>query len=108
MTTTQLHTFLSRTREIISTSWTKGTYAKDSEGRSCIISSPDAKCFCLLGALRRTEYELGTDKTWYQARAIIANVLNTGRMGGIIDFNDNLSTTKADVLSLLDKAISSL
>lgn len=94
-------TDLQATRDLLAdpAHWTKGAYARDAIGGDVSPRDPKATCFCMRGALDKiTDYSFGR----------IFNVkLISRRANGrsMIDFNDDPTTTHADVLSYLDKAI---
>jgi hypothetical protein len=88
---------LTKARELIATpdKWTQGLWKK-----------PDAECYCLWGAVYRAA---GGDATSREppgftlAWRLVTKQVN----GGAITYNDLPSTTHADVLALLDRAIAS-
>jgi hypothetical protein len=81
--------------------WTQGWFARDSNGSRVEIGSDRATCFCISGAI----YNKGTDiLELVKARYFLSRVLPR-RFDNIVEFNDNESTTKEDVINLLDKAI---
>ena len=81
--------------------WTKGGYARDKQGRLTRSNSKDAVCFCMLGAMR-TARDAGNQQN---AANVLLSVLAPLGYGSIPSFNDSPTTTHADVLSVLDKAI---
>lgn len=85
--------------------WSKGAYARTQYGLlSIAVSSPKAACFCLIGAIKRVGGTEQSDEVYCLA-SIIAPTVVLPNAVDVIDFNDATSTTHADVLALLDKAI---
>lgn len=78
--------------------WTKGTLARDSIGISVLVRSDDAVCFCVLGALGRAATETGPH-VWAIRDSLPAPYLAVSK------FNDDPTTTHADVMALFDRAI---
>lgn len=68
--------------------WTQGDSARDRVGWDVGALSPDAVCWCSLGATMKV---LGPDPTPYrrQNMAIIHDALRTAMIGNIADFNDH-------------------
>lgn len=89
------------TRALIAHGWTKGAWSRKVFGR---------QCYCLSGALIKASVG---EITWLSGRArdIVTDEASAvarqrGDMSGsMIDFNDRPSTSKADVLAVLDRAI---
>lgn len=91
---------LTRARAIIENpqNWTKGEMARDAGGRLVVSHSPDAVCFCAVGALRRAAYELCIDR--FPSFYTLQKWCGTEP---VPLFND--THTHADVLALYDRAI---
>ena len=79
--------------------WTQGTFARDAKGQEIGALFPEAACWCLRGALMRCYGEVGP--AHWQAENRIKEVLGNN---GIVRFNDDESTTHADVLRVLEAA----
>lgn len=97
-------------REVISQGWTQHVYAR-SNGDPCDVDSPDAKSFCLVGAIGRA---VGMPANWNQGTPIyeqwiaISETLRShmpSQYFSITNFNDDPKTLKEDVLALIDRAI---
>jgi hypothetical protein len=108
---------LIRARELISdpAHWAQGTYTGDGP-----IDHPDTKCFCVVGAVDRAVIEqrgwLGTfsgdnfavaaaEGDAEGSAAIKALQEQLPKWELVSDFNDDVDTTHADVLGLLDRTI---
>ena len=83
--------------------WTQGWYAKDAKGQSTGPSTPDAVCWCSLGALKKVAHEENTYSTRFAATEYLAVASDEWGYSGIPDFNDN-SSHKV-VMRAWDKAI---
>jgi len=98
--------------------WTKGSYAKDGQGRQVPSYSEQAQCFCTLGAffhasasfhekpfIQTPEHELMER----QARRALGNAINPKALFILFaDWNDAPERTHAEVLAAYDKAIAAL
>lgn len=114
---------LSHARNLISTKgWTKGTFARNAEGKGVSEINPTATCFCMLGAinnyvfnkhdqLRETapdgEYEMQLQALWDANEAAMA-ALRTTTCDNIPTFNDAPERTVEEVLAAFDAAIASI
>lgn len=81
--------------------WIKRHWASDADGRQVFPTDPGAVCYCLVGAIRACDG--GTP-----ARSLVATVIDElfdYRFTMTTDFNDDLATTHADVMRVLDTAI---
>lgn len=98
MTTLEL---LTRARGIVARAWTKGYYAYNSGGRTCMAMAEDAVRWCAAGALDRAggTYPTGLDAVEYLVKAMPAGFTD------IPDYNDQPTTTQADVVAWFDRAI---
>ena len=83
--------------------WTQDVYAKDAEGQVTKTLSPDAACWCSLGALEKVAHEENTYITRLTAAGYLAVVSDKYGYSGITDLNDNLS--HETVMKAWDKAI---
>ena len=99
MTTLEI---LKAARELLSVPerWTKRVSARATDGKSCPIDSPNATCWCIVGALGKiTDYALPDECT---------DVLREGLPGSLVSFNDAPERTHAEVLARFDEAIARL
>lgn len=87
-------------RELLSDEkrWTRHRYARDAAGDNAMLSGKKAVCWCLTGAvlnspLRSSHQDIALD--------LIHGVVG----GSIFGFNDDPTTTHADILRVLDAAI---
>lgn len=86
--------------------WIQGDFAKDSNGRLVASISPDATCYCTVGAIRAAVYKASgeTDTTIEgEAKRIIRR--HIGKVG-IAMWNDADDQTKENVISTLREAAS--
>lgn len=98
---------LTGAREILSdpARWTVEASARDADGKLCDVYSPEATCFCAVGALIKaahTQHIDGTSglaDTYFQAREIVSDVSSKS----LIDVNDYEG--REAVLEILDQAI---
>ena len=97
---------LDEMRNILSSSarWTKGELARDASGASVGVSSPDASCFCVIGAYKLARYRVSGGSPnfflddWFIARH---HLRLPGWGGQISGWNDYPTTTYEDVLEFL-------
>ena len=91
--------------------WNKHTPALGADGCEVSPTSPLAESFCALGALSFAKNKLGVKNErarralQYVAYFKTAQLHNTPTSLAVVNFNDNLLTTQADVLELFDQAI---
>ena len=81
--------------------WAKYAMAVDINGREVSVESPDAACFCSLGAIRRAAGCPNYSSDEMSAREAVRAVLTGGH--SIASFND--THTHDEVLDLFDRAI---
>lgn len=92
--------------------WTKGSYARDEKG----ISLPRecrqfAYCYCAVGATMKAADSLNLSSAAQSARIRLAQVINNSTDSlntSIIDYNDDVERTHAEILELFDNAIASI
>lgn len=96
---------LRRARKNIEKGHTKGLFARDAVGNPVSPESPNAACYCILGAFRSTEDGLTTEASERAQRrfAYMAGVAPIFWAIGL--FNDRDETMQQTILALLDKAI---
>jgi hypothetical protein len=89
--------------------WLKNSFATTGlRGRDCEPEFRHAKCFCLLGALERAEFEIcsNIDKEFNSiTRREIYPFLPTGHRRNIASWNDSEYVTHKAVLGILRAAI---
>lgn len=91
--------------------WVKGSFAvaNKKSGSWIDVESPDAKCFCTMGALQRVSKEFGANPDFYRpAESLLDTAIlkrTKGEHTSVIDFNDADKTKHNDVLSLLGDVI---
>ena len=96
--------------------WTKGFFARRDDRTKCGPRQPEARCWCLTGALMKvlpeSELQRLTGLLSHSLNQVIpplaAEQPYPGGARRIAAFNDALSTAHKDVLGVLDKAIAKL
>lgn len=86
---------LKAARALIEKGWTQKWFARDAAGDVCNSSSPNAVCWCVIGACHATG--IPDDTIAYMAR--------TQKIAYLPRWNDAPDRTQAEVLALFDKAI---
>lgn len=102
---------LNRAMELIQKGWTQGTLARDKRGRPVIIIDEKACAFCLIGAIRRAEFEAGmffeSATTKVLRKLILQNGFSPENYHTVVsEWNDASGRTRYQVLSLLSHALS--
>ena len=95
-------------REILACdgAWTKGAFARKSDGQPIDPFHPNACSFCALGALDRASKLTGLYGVRSQAsRALDETIGPRSRYYRVVWFNDYSTRTQAQVVALFDKAI---
>ena len=99
---------LTQSRAVIASGWTQGAFALNEHGNSVPCIAKSACKFCAIGGLRRTTRLRG----WGRRDAVLYNrAMDMLRKclpkpyTSIESFNDDPTTTQADVLSLYTRAI---
>lgn len=86
--------------------WTKGVYARDTDGKNLATDDPEACQFCLVGAFMREANVMDASMLWLTPLAgILRDILNAidgTSMGDIIGFNDTAGSLD-DIMGLLEK-----
>ena len=77
--------------------WTKHAMARDAFGTVIRINSPNATCWCLLGAIRHCY------KSLPDIDSICDRIYAELPRSGITSFNDNSETTHADIIAICNK-----
>ena len=83
--------------------WTQDVYAKDAKGHHTGPSTPDAVCWCSVGALDKVAHEENAYSTHLTTAGYLDVVSDECGYSGIPDFNDNSSHEA--VMKAWDKAI---
>lgn len=105
--------FLKNAKALINTpdKWTKRAYARDAGGNSVSEDSPDAVCFCSVGALDKlVRAEPSTDVKVYQIRNIAHSILDAaakeldGEGSNAMGLNDS-AVSHSEVMAMFDLAI---
>lgn len=97
-------------RLIAEVGWTQHEFARDAGGNLVRYASPKAACFCAIGAARRALATLGAPGASGRP-GVVAPLRKQARARGyrcVVEFNDDPTTTKDEVLELFDDAIASL
>lgn len=96
---------LEKARELISdeSRWTQGCPARNTEGRYTPIGSPDAVCFCSIGAICKVMFIDEMKVTGQKATEILRKALPQGWGGSITAFND--TKKHSAIVQLFDRAI---
>lgn len=86
--------------------WTKGSFARDKDGKEVPYGSPDAVCYCLLGATHLCysvphEVDKG-DRKYYEIRNILFDyIIKKHNIVGVMGFNDGVAKFE-DVKQLVE------
>lgn len=90
---------------LIQGGWTHNVLARDAEGMPCLPSHPDAKFFCIRGALMRIHDKY--DDVYFDTLLSIEKTLNEMKVSGqsglclVVAFNDAHGRTKEEVIDML-------
>lgn len=85
--------------------WTQGSLARLASGEpTYLVESSNAVCWCIMGATCRFD-PLDSGQL---ADRLLRDHLPPGYYRSIGEFNDNPSTTHADVMSLFDRTIATI
>lgn len=96
----------SRQRLKSESAWTKGTLARDVNGKRTRSTSSVAVSFCLEGTLKRTQHDLKlSDRHVATCGTLLFRFIRHRKFKSIADFNDATTTTHEDVLSVLTRGI---
>ena len=106
----RVSTFLEAAKQtLVDNELGKGVFARDKNGDTVGIPSPNAVCFCTMGLLHHTMHflpEFEYDFNLYvDAEEIIAEVIGGTTGADVYNWNDVESRTKLEVLEMFDKAI---
>jgi hypothetical protein len=104
---------LEKVGEILSepSRWTKVAFARNAEGIEVDVESPDAACYCFIGAIQKAEYEVAL-QSWRSQ--IVRNTVNSclptpGTLpfssSAIVGFNDAPERTFEEVRAVIECAI---
>lgn len=104
-----------RTKELLAQpeAWLQGRLALDKNNEAVPVLNENAKRFCLIGAMERAVYDIlvgGVKEKQYlfhQDEIVYGNLLLFGELdAGLVNWNDDLRRTHAEVLAMLDKVVS--
>lgn len=89
-----------KVKELLSSKskWTKGATARDSQGSGCYCNSLSACCWCLSGAI----YHCYPDDDEANSIHLLVRI-NLEGFRGVIDFNDNESTSFEEIKALVNE-----
>lgn len=82
--------------------WTKGEMARNMFGAPIDPAGPNVTCWCIMGAVH---HETNDDPFLAGSAYQIVRAQLQGR--SVSEFNDDPTTTHADIMAILDKAIKS-
>lgn len=95
-------------RELLSDEkrWTRGVYARDADGDGRAAASPNAVCWCSMGAVGKITNHPSPGHFDSINRLLLIALRELGFTHRSIGaFNDDLATSHADVLAVFDRAI---
>lgn len=81
--------------------WTRGTYARDAEGKPCYFDSKLARCYCANGAMQAVTARSESDKVYREAYDLLCKRLG---VSFISEWNDSLLTSGEVVRALREVA----
>jgi hypothetical protein len=86
--------------------WCRGSIAETADGYPVGVADPRAARFCVMGALARAGHDLGLDypQCWSRGTSAVADAhwwLNDFLGARAVHWNDDITRTKEDVVSLL-------
>lgn len=98
---------LRRAREVLSVeqSWARGAWARNADGQPVFVHAQQACSWCIRGALRLVCEDVPGTPHIDDAEALLASVLPQAGGHPLSNFNDASSTTHADVIAAIDRAI---
>jgi hypothetical protein len=104
--------FLAKARALIEKGWVQGTFATTDSGQEADYMSKAATRFCMMGACRRVRRELWEDERFPAgavedtAYDLLKECIEERKLvPDIVEFNDTIGRTQADVLEVFDCAI---
>ncbi|MGE0850240.1 MAG: hypothetical protein AB7O44_11560 [Hyphomicrobiaceae bacterium] len=99
---------IERARALIATpaTWTQGEFARNASGERVSWRSPQAKRFCVWGALNRAAYDTTGDRR--QSIALADHAARTLRNGATSLSGTNDRGTHNDVLAIFDSYLKQL
>lgn len=78
--------------------WTKGTFARDSNGVAINLWDSDAVCFCSIGALDKVKSSATVKH--YVSTSVPLTTTTTYGFAGVVDFNDAPETKHKGVMNM--------
>lgn len=102
--------FLTNLSELLQQGWCKDAYAVDKDNNPCAINSPEAKCYCLIGATERLANVSEAD-AYHEAMEKLRKVVYNERNGyfryfgrvSLTTFNDRAESV-SEIVAVIDKA----
>lgn len=100
-------------KRLVQKGWTQGVLARDKHGKETREFSPEATCFCVVGACMRAKNDI--DPNPFTGIAFVDNqnllrtiltIQNFGEIRFVDEWNDVEDRTQEQVVTLFDKAIS--
>ena len=88
--------------------WTKGCFARDTEGLSVNKDDDKAVCWCLAGAILKESPNINAGIAALMALEQGLDRKYLKKFGPVPEFNDSEDSSHKDVISLLDKTITSI
>lgn len=93
--------------------WTQNVSARDRNGQPCLAASPEATCYCALGACTAafTKQTPQLEEAIERLQLTLKHLklaLGQFDLGSIALYNDTEGRTLAEVLALFDKTIEAL
>ncbi len=95
--------------QYIELGWCQNCLAIDKNFQPVKPDSPDAKAWCLIGAVDASYISKGiTHKQFMSLRIVIRNILNDDYIYKISSYNDDVDRSKEQVLDLVKQAEKSI
>ena len=101
---TLLLSILTRTHALIAKGWCQGDYAQFADGTEAFVDNPEACRWSLIGALHVVLRKDSQSDLLPQVNGYLHRFLPTG-INYAEDYSDLPTTTQADVLVLLERAM---
>ena len=98
--------YFRQAREVLNNSgWCQGTLALDAEGNTCVVSSPQAVSYCLMGVIRKVTGNVLIDHKLFNVIGIYLTESGMMYTGSVLNYNDVPGRIKEEIMELLDKLI---
>lgn len=102
-------------RTLLKAGHVKQVLAVDENGKSCDPDAPEARSWCVLGALMATDETVGRDNVHSVVGTLLAahlplvpKIIAQPPMCKVVEWNNHSDVTQADVVALFDRAIDAL